>query len=94
MLFPFFPCQIVFSLQQMSLLTTSPSNSFFSKKSITDVAQNKLYFQLLFLKLLQILCKILYSVYVNLNVEPRQLLNNTIHLQFTSLTAKHFFTSV
>lgn len=38
-------------------------------KSITDVAQSKLYFQLLFLKLLEMLCKLLYSVCVNLDVE-------------------------
>lgn len=91
MLVPFFPCQIVVSLQQMSLFTASPSNSSFSKKSTTDTAQNKLYFQLLFLKLLKILCKFLHSVYMNLNVEPTQLLNNAIQLLFTNLKANNFF---
>lgn len=89
--FPFFPCQILFSLQQMSWFPTSPSNSSFKKKSTPDVAQNKLYFQLLFLKLLKIPCKLLHSVYVNFNGEPRQLLNNAMHPSFTSLKANNFF---
>lgn len=67
MLVPFFfLCQIVFSLQQMSLFTARLSNSSFSKKSIADVAQNILA-ALFFLKLLKFSANF-YRVHVNLSI--------------------------